>query len=291
MARHNSAPAPDALWQRVKALPLPEDLWNGRRLGEELVPDNLLLFPFLGRASALREGYGTYHPRYVLDILLSGRARYHLEGREYLLEAGEAVLAFPHQLHGVQPGEAPGRWLVATFEVAHAATLEPLRGAPRRLGAAELELVEALVASYQSGPVLEAAARLARLLGALCEAPGLPASRVSTPEPNPERAAFVVQAEQWVESGEPLGALAARLGVGEHVLRALFRQHTGSTPASYQRRQRLAAAARALQAGQGNVTEVAARLGFSSVYAFSRMFKTVYGLPPKQYELLARKAR
>jgi len=282
-----------ALWQEAQALPLPRDYWNGRRLAEALVPDNILLFPYSRATPSGKESYGNYHPRFVLDLCLGGEALYHLAGTDYRVACGEAVLAFPHEAHGIHPvpeGPPPSRWLIATFELKGSQAVAALRGSPRRMGSQELQLVDALRKTYQNGDALALSAALAALLRSLCHAPGLPESRRQHPASQPERHHFLAMIDRHLDSYTTLADLARATGCSEHQLKASFRKHTQSTPADYIRRTRLAKAARLLQRGENSITEVAERFGFSSVYAFSRMFKTVYGLPPKEYEKLGRDA-
>jgi transcriptional regulator GlxA family with amidase domain len=77
--------------------------------------------------------------------------------------------------------------------------------------------------------------------------------------------------------------LALALNISESHLRARFRRETGMSLGHYIRRTRLTHAASLLWESSYRITEVAARCGFGSVYAFSRAFKREYGLSPKAY--------
>ncbi len=280
-----------ALWHEAHQIPPPLDYWNGLRLSQTLMPDNILLFPYSRATPSMKESYGNYHPRFVLDLCLGGEALYHLAGKEYRIGCGEAVLAFPHEPHGIHPvekGKPLSRWLIVTFELKGSEAVASLRGSPRRLGSRELELIATLQTAYKAGDPLTLSATLARLLHSLGHASPLPKNREQPVSSQPERSRFLTLIERHLDTHTTVADLAEATGYSEHQLKTAFRKYTQSTPADYIRRTRLAKAARQLQSGAGTITEIADRFGFSSVYAFSRMFKTVYGLPPKQYEKLGR---
>ncbi len=279
------------LWQRVSALELPHNYWHGRAIEKGLAPDEILLFPHRQQRASPKENFGNYHPRFVFDLVLGPPTTFHLAGYDYRLHAGEAVLIFPHQHHYGRDSEGPEQpcWAVTTFDLKQSEALEPLRNSPRRLREGELKAFNHLTQRYHAGAQgVELSFLLSQLLLSLCDAPTLPPERTGLPTPQPERDAFLARIDPLLTQCATLPELAAAMGESAGQLRTLFRLHTGSTPGDYIRRHRLSQAARLLQRGEANVTEIAERLGFSSVNAFSRMFKAVYGLPPKQYEKITR---
>ncbi len=66
-------------------------------------------------------------------------------------------------------------------------------------------------------------------------------------------------------------------------LSALFKSTTGHTIASYYRKKRLDAARLLIADNNYTATETAELLGYSSLYAFSRAFKDMYGISPREY--------
>ncbi|HYF48102.1 MAG TPA: AraC family transcriptional regulator [Planctomycetota bacterium] len=66
-------------------------------------------------------------------------------------------------------------------------------------------------------------------------------------------------------------------------LRRLFRQATGKTPLEYLTQLRMDEACQLLKVGGFSVKEIAARVGFSDPYYFSRTFKQVMKVSPTEY--------
>ena len=66
-------------------------------------------------------------------------------------------------------------------------------------------------------------------------------------------------------------------------LSTLFKKTTGNTLLSYYYAKRLDVARMLILENSLKISEIAEQLGYSSLYAFSRAFKDMYGLSPKQY--------
>ncbi|WP_221796345.1 helix-turn-helix domain-containing protein [Oceanobacter mangrovi] len=63
-------------------------------------------------------------------------------------------------------------------------------------------------------------------------------------------------------------------------LERLFQKYFEATPGKYFTRMKMDLARTCLQLGDGNVTDIAYRLGFNSVSHFSRLYKTEFGVAP-----------
>lgn len=78
--------------------------------------------------------------------------------------------------------------------------------------------------------------------------------------------------------------LAALCGLSVTHLRRLFRACTGMGPTEYHTRLRIQRACQLLREGERNISEIADALGYENAFYFSRVFKKVMGVPPRQYQ-------
>lgn len=98
---------------------------------------------------------------------------------------------------------------------------------------------------------------------------------------------YIQQAKNFMESeymmGITVNELAARLGLDRSYFSNLFKQSQGKSPQQYLNEVRMRQAAAQLTEQGYTVTETAASVGYADVFAFSRMFKQYYGVPPSEY--------
>ena len=78
-------------------------------------------------------------------------------------------------------------------------------------------------------------------------------------------------------------ALATELGLSHSGFRKKFRRVTGLPPGRYQQQIRIDQACRWLRQGNGSITEIADRLGYESIFYFSRLFKRKTGQSPSAF--------
>ena len=64
----------------------------------------------------------------------------------------------------------------------------------------------------------------------------------------------------------------------------VFKKTTGETLCSYYIRKRMEAARLMLTEGNLKITEISERLGYSTLYAFSKAFKGHFGISPKNFK-------
>ncbi|WP_289041577.1 helix-turn-helix domain-containing protein [uncultured Aliiroseovarius sp.] len=87
--------------------------------------------------------------------------------------------------------------------------------------------------------------------------------------------------EANIEAPIPLPVLARQVGCRQRDLEQRFQKHFGATPQKVYRRLRLNAARRMLESGGLSIAEVALRAGYGDASAFSRAFRTEFGLTPR----------
>jgi AraC family transcriptional regulator of adaptative response/methylated-DNA-[protein]-cysteine methyltransferase len=79
-----------------------------------------------------------------------------------------------------------------------------------------------------------------------------------------------------------VGALAAKLGVGERHLVRLFTKHLGASPSRVAKTARVQRAKRLLDTTDMPMLRVALTAGFDSLRRFNAVFSEVYGRPPTE---------
>jgi AraC-like DNA-binding protein len=79
-----------------------------------------------------------------------------------------------------------------------------------------------------------------------------------------------------------LDEIAARAALSRFHLSRSFAEVHGLPPLAYHRRLRLEGAARLLRQGAASPTDLAERLGYASLSAFTRAFRQAYGVPPSR---------
>lgn len=104
-------------------------------------------------------------------------------------------------------------------------------------------------------------------------------------EPGARRRVREVLRRMQADTGTPVPVpeLARQAGLSEGRFRSLFREVAGCPPKAYAENLRLARAVVWLRAGGMKQAEIAARLGYSSPFHFSRAFRRRYGTPPSAH--------
>lgn len=89
-------------------------------------------------------------------------------------------------------------------------------------------------------------------------------------------------------SVETIGLWATRLGLSRSHFQALFREQTGFTPKWYWNRCRINLAKIDLRNTNDTITAIAEKHGFSSVHAFTKLFKKMENSSPSTYRMQSR---
>lgn len=71
--------------------------------------------------------------------------------------------------------------------------------------------------------------------------------------------------------------------IGRSQMQKLFHEHTGGGVIEYFSNMKIKAARQLIREGHLNVTQISAKLGFQSVHYFSRRFKELTGMSPREY--------
>lgn len=286
-------PTTPALDQLVARLPQPLHQLFGRPPAPLVLPSNIVCFQRTSASELNKPRRGrALHHRFVLIFALRTPVTVCIDDRDVRLHTGEGLLVFPFQFHHYAKAEREAlSWLFVTFELAEAEPLAALRYRPFALNGRLRTLAAELVEAYETQrtddlPVLLLAlllARLRRIKGATHAAPAPP-----TPEQG-----LVTRINQIAQrSGAPPGVreIAQSLGISPSHLRARFRASCGVSIGRHLRRLRLEQACGLLRLGPQRVSEIAELCGFSSIFSFSRAFRTSYGVSPLAYRHSGRAA-
>lgn len=102
----------------------------------------------------------------------------------------------------------------------------------------------------------------------------------------PPRTAQWQAAERYIRDNlqtVTVAHLCESLQLNERTLRNIFYANVGKPPKQVILKFRLTAGCQLLESTALPIAEIAAQLGFSSQFHFSRAFKDCYGVPPRQY--------
>ncbi len=112
-----------------------------------------------------------------------------------------------------------------------------------------------------------------------------PAANAKTPELISQAVEYIYT--NYADSGLCLENISKHLGVSCVYFRKLFRECYGISPMRYINKLRIKQAKILLKSSIISVEQVALSTGFSSVFSFSRAFKSVTGYAPTQYRKIS----
>lgn len=281
----------EEILRKAQGIPSSTEYFSG--IGEAIsphLPHNIICFSRLA-PSALGGSQPHQHHRTVLLVAIKGGGKVSLDMETFPLEAGEALLIFPFAYHAYTDfSQDDICWLFVTFEKATLHEVEPLRGAgARRLGELEWALLAETLACWlePKGEMLLAfhLGLLLQRLGAMKGSEeGLIRGRGDRPGAD---ATLLRKVNRYLfprlDQPLPVEVIARAMGQSESHFRARFRAVAGMGLGQHVRRLRMKRASDLLHTTSLSVSEIAQKCGFESLYAFSRAFKTEYGVSPRAY--------
>lgn len=232
---------------------------------------------------------------YALNFILHGTGRLQLSSGSILrLAPGVAYQHFPGSATPPQllwdSGQRILEWYLSMdarlFARLHATGLFP---AETVLNFTHPDPAGSFAAYYERLLPLEAVARSHRLHLMLAETVFLLGRLFDTtlpPEPFGRWSDTVKKAREWLDlnpaSRDSLPQLARRLGVSYAGLRRLFQAEVGQSLTAYRVARRIEEARSLLV--HNDVSQTAAKLGYSDPFTFSTQFKKITGQSPRSYQ-------
>ncbi len=208
------------------------------------------------------------------------------------VRSGDIFLSFPAEVHAItSSAEAPLHYDFLAFYTEEPSLLEGLERLMHEVAAPAArrfsdEGIRSLVATLIAELENEAAPHAERMTALLLEevvirllrVPGKEEAVVAGPEGLAFRLMQYIDAHVFtLRETRELGEI---FGYNYSYLSTLFRKTTGGTLSDYLRAARWRVARLLLSEGSSTVTEIAAMVGYSSVYVFSRAYRQHFGRPP-----------
>lgn len=229
--------------------------------------------------------------QHLLLLTLSGEGRVKIGHTQYPLKAGTVAVipkALSNRYSGIRGKNWEFYWLHYVGSHADACTADIVQNGRYVFGVGQTEL------SLFFGPFLKAAEKgperelteaeaLDRILHHLRK-------QAFLQQYDHRQLALVDQIILFLEQNQgaefSLDRLVAEYHYSkEHIIR-LFKSATGMTPYRYWQGLRFKQASIELESGAGSIGQIALKFGYRSVSSFSKQFKEIVGVSPKEYRTL-----
>ncbi len=229
-------------------------------------------------------------PHHDVIILLEGRLRLRIKGKEYLFKEGDAIVIPPHNLFEGEPlTPVMTMWVLHFKKYAAASDQSPFRQSTTPF------LVPGALANHRDRGLLQefsqrweerlAAPSCKRSLKLLAE---LIVTRVEEALISPRKAESprlraAIEAAVPGTAGDPVAQMAHTAGLGPSRFRQAFKEHYGISPSRYLQRTRMEEARRLLSSTLQPIKEIGQSVGYAEPAAFHRAFKKETDTTPAAY--------
>lgn len=203
-----------------------------------------------------------------------------VDGREYVLGAGQSLLLFPHQIHALSSTESRHTLCIFSPQLVHAFTKRTAGLLPRdNRCAVSAPMIEALCQADR-GSLITKKGVLYTLCGQFDDTAAYTPRSAAGDTLLHKIFAFV---ETSFADDCSLGALAAETGYDYAYLSRSFRRLVGISFNTYVNHYRLSHACHLLQNTSQSVLQCALDSGYTSLRSFNRNFKEQFGISPSAY--------
>jgi AraC family transcriptional regulator of arabinose operon len=265
--------------------------WSSHPMLQSLIPTDIGWYPAAQYHYREREQGADEH---ILIFCVGGAGWYEMNGQRHTIEANEALLiprGVPHTYGADDLSPWSIHWVhfigtEADFFVYHLPEGEYKLLVDAQCAASVEQLFRECYDSFVGGFVLYrliyCTQILHHLLGQLFFNNGYfsPAQRTSRFHSLESTLTFL---HQNVHRDLSLSAMAEHAGLSVSHFSYLFKQQTGYSPTDYFIHLKIQRACTMLSLSPKNIHEIAYEIGYSDPYYFSRIFKKIMGISPRQY--------
>jgi len=260
-----------------------------------VIPENVIVRVDSNRGLVAGKTYA--HRRMILKMILSGRLKAIIDGLNFYMEPGDSVLFFPFQFHAaidLNPDDRH-RFIAVSFLVPenNPSVFLPLKNHIFKLSTEELvSLKEITEAFYKTGTTTHSQALLKLSSILLRQVEQVSQKTLQQPCIEDHCAKICNYIREHFTQKLSLKSLACEFGVSTETIRKMFRSSfPGLTPGKLIGQLQLQSAVELLECTDAPIRDIAIRCGFSDPFVFSKKFKRVTGLSPREHRLEIRRQK
>jgi AraC-like DNA-binding protein len=229
----------------------------------------------------------------VVIFCTSGRGLAEIDGRKFRVSTNTALIIPANKPHSYAADERDP-WSIfwahfgGTAAASYTSLLPPGDYAPRLRQADALKVSKMFREGFvqlskgHTARTLLLVSHILRHVLAVLFFQNAPASRAASPDAHDLNKSIEFMRAN-ISRPLSLEELSSQAGLSQARYTALFRAQTGSSPVEHHTRLRMQAACHHLDTTSLQVKEVAAKVGFSDPYYFSRVFQKTLGYSPRAY--------
>ncbi len=263
------------------------------------LPDKITLLTRSHKHPFSSNGTFNIHERFILCICLQGKGSLWVDTAHYTLAAGETLMIFPWQAHARFPVFEPVLWQLISFEMNNYSAFSEMKNQCYKMSKISfkylLDIQNEFEACFNSGgkQPSQIAYQLGMLLCDLKKKQVIEKKEKYISAKNDRHSTIITAICKDIYenniSNFDIRATARQHGISLSHLRAVFKKRVGMSIGTFIIKTQMTIANSLLLHSKFNVTEIAEKCGFGSLYSFSRAFKNKHGLSPSVFRNNKRK--
>ncbi len=256
-----------------------------------LIPENVIVRVASNSSVIPKETY--IHRRMILKTILNGKLNAVIDGLNYPLSAGDSVLFFPMQFHSsIDEENSPKHSFIAVSFLMpenNLTPLLPLKNQVLKLGEDDIEALKKIAASFYNEPgAVSHSQALLLLTGILLNQLEKYVYKDRIVPLSNRNATVHHEIFDFIrhnfDKQLSLKSLAVEFNRSPENIRKIFHQYfPGLTPGRLIAKLQIQKAVELLENTTSPVGSIAEKCGFSDAFTFSKKFKKITGVSPRQY--------